>query len=411
MSCRFCDAPLARVFVDLGAQPLANSYLDEADLLLPETIYPLKVYVCEDCLLVQLPEAARPDEIFSDYAYFSSVSSSWVEHARRFAETAIERLGLGPESRVIEIASNDGYLLRHFVARGVAVLGIEPAANVAAVAQREGIRTETAFFSTAKAEELVGRGERADLLVGNNVLAHVPALNDFVAGLATVLAERGVLSLEFPHLLRLIEELQFDTIYHEHYSYFSFATARRILAHHGLEVFDVEELPTHGGSLRVWARHAADGSRPVTGRVGELLAREEAAGLLAPAGYTGFATRVRDVKRGFFRFLLAAGDEGRTVAGYGAPAKGNTFLSYCGVGPEMIAFTVDKSPAKQGKYLPGTRIPIRAPDALREAPPGYVVILPWNLREEIAAEMADLVAAGTRFVVAIPEVTVVGADG
>ncbi|HLE84036.1 MAG TPA: class I SAM-dependent methyltransferase [Thermoanaerobaculia bacterium] len=414
--CRFCDAPLSRVFVDLGVSPLANSYLEPEDLDRPETFYPLKAYLCEECLLVQLPEAARPEEIFTDYAYFSSYSASWVEHARRYAEMASARFGLAAESLVVEVASNDGYLLRHFRKRGVPVLGIEPAANVARAAEAAGIPTRNEFLTLETARALAAEGVRADLLVGNNVLAHVPALNDFVAALAALLAPEGVATLELPHLLRLMAEHQFDTIYHEHFSYFSFHTVRRVLGAHGLAVFDVEELPTHGGSLRVYARHAGAADPPPRSfafaqddsaeRVADLLAREREAGLLEPATYDAFEERVRATKRGLLHFLLEARERGERVAGYGAPAKGNTLLNYCGVGPDLLAFTVDRSPHKQGRYLPGTRIPIAAPDRLREERPDYVLILPWNLTDEIVEQMADVRSWGGRFVVAIPEVRI-----
>jgi SAM-dependent methyltransferase len=427
--CRFCDAPLSRVFVDLGVSPLANSYLEPEDLDRPETFYPLKAYLCEECFLVQLPEAARPEEIFIDYAYFSSYSASWVEHARRYAEMAIARFRLTPESLVVEVASNDGYLLRHFRERGVPVLGIEPAANVARAAEAAGIPTRNEFLTLETARALAAEGVRADLLVGNNVLAHVPALNDFVAALAALLAPEGVATLEFPHLLRLMAEHQFDTIYHEHFSYFSFHTVRQVLGAHGLAVVDVEELPTHGGSLRIFARHGGGTAPPPrsfafaqddeagrmeelpdrddeAGRVADVLAREREAGLLEPATYDAFEERVRATKRRLLRFLLEARERGERVAGYGAPAKGNTLLNYCGVGPDLVAFTVDRSPHKQGRYLPGTRIPIAAPDRLREERPDYVLILPWNLTDEIVEQMADVRAWGGRFVVAIPEVRV-----
>ncbi len=406
VSCRFCDAPLTHTFVDLGVSPLANSYVEPDRLEAAEPFFPLRVYLCTECLLVQLPAAARPEEIFTEYAYFSSYSTSWVEHARRYAEAATRRLGLGADNLVVEIASNDGYLLRHFRERRVPVLGIEPAKNVAAAAREAGIPTLDEFFTRAKAEELVAAGSRADLLVGNNVLAHVPELNDFVAGLQIVLAPGGVVTMEFPHLLRLIEELQFDTIYHEHVSYFSFTAVRRIFAAHGLELFDVEELPTHGGSLRIWGRRPAEGGEPVAARVADLLAREEAAGLLDPATYAAFEERVRATKRALLGFLIEAKEAGSTIAGYGAPAKGNTLLNYCGVGTDFLDFTVDRSPHKQGRYLPGSRIPIEAPDALRERKPDYVLILPWNLEEEIVEQMADVRSWGGRFVVAIPRVRV-----
>ncbi|HEX5718388.1 MAG TPA: class I SAM-dependent methyltransferase [Thermoanaerobaculia bacterium] len=401
--CRFCGALLRHVFVDLGSQPLANSYLEPGDLRRPEPFYPLCVYVCGECFLVQLPEEERPDAIFSDYAYFSSFSESWLRHARLYAEAMIERFGLGSEHRVIEVASNDGYLLRWFHDSGIPVQGIEPARNVAEAAQAAGIPTLVSFFGTETAREL---SAQADLLVGNNVLAHVPDLNDFVAGLKISLAPRGVLTMEFPHLLRLMDEDQFDTIYHEHYSYFSFLAARKVFAAHGLAVFDVEELPTHGGSLRIYARHQEDDSKPVEPRVIELLAREEAAGLGNLDAYRSFAQRVGRVKRGLLRFLIKAKEGGKSVVGYGAPAKGNTLLNYCGVRTDFLDYTVDLSPHKQGRYLPGTRIPIFAPDRIRETRPDYVLILPWNLKEEIAAQMSDIRSWGGKFVVAIPEVRV-----
>jgi SAM-dependent methyltransferase len=406
LACRFCGAPLSHIFVDLGAQPLANSYLEPEDLWKAEAFLPLCVYVCGACFLVQLPEEERPEAIFSDYAYFSSYSESWLRHAEAYAAAMVERFGLGAGHRVIEVASNDGYLLRWFAARGIPVLGIEPAGNVAAAAEAAGIPTLVKFFGEVAARELVAAGTRADLLVGNNVLAHVPNLNDFVAGLKLLLAPAGVLAMEFPHLLRLMAEDQFDTIYHEHYSYFSFTTVRQVFAAHGLTLFDVEELPTHGGSLRIYARHDADTSKPVGERVAELRAREAAAGLSRLETYCSFDERVRRVKRGLLRFLIQAREEGRSIAGYGAPAKGNTLLNYCGVRTDFLDFTVDRSPHKQGRFLPGTRIPIHGPDRLREARPDYVLILPWNLKEEIMEQMADVRSWGGRFVVAIPEVKV-----
>lgn len=406
LPCRFCGQPLSRTLLDLGTSPLANSYLRPEQLTAPEPFYPLRVYLCEACLLAQLPPAARPEEIFGDYAYFSSYSESWLRHAEQFAETACRRFRLGPASRVVEIASNDGYLLQYFVRRGVPVLGIEPAANVAAAAEARGIPTLTRFFGAALAGEITAERGPADLVVGNNVLAHVPELNDFVAGVKVLLAPGGTATFEFPHLLRLLAEDQFDTVYHEHFSYFSFTTVRRVFAAHGLELFDVEELPTHGGSLRIYARHAEGDGRPASPRVAELLAREKAAGLLDPATYDAFETRVHRVKRDLVRFLLDAQEAGRTVAAYGAPAKGNTLLNYCGVGRDLVAYTVDLSPHKQGLYLPGTRLPIEAPDRLRERRPDYVLILPWNLKEEIVRQMADVRGWGGRFVVAVPRLEV-----
>jgi hypothetical protein len=406
LACRFCGARLSHVFVDLGAQPLANSYLEPEDLQKAETFLPLCVYVCGECFLVQLPEEERPEAIFSDYAYFSSYSESWLRHAEAYAAAMVERFGLGAGHLVVEVASNDGYLLRWFDERGIPVQGIEPAANVAAAAEAAGIPTYVKFFGEATARELAGVGIRADLLVGNNVLAHVPDLNDFVAGLKLLLAPTGVLTMEFPHLLRLMAEDQFDTIYHEHYSYFSFTTVRKVFAAHGLTLFDVEELPTHGGSLRIFARHEEDASRRIGGPVVELLGREALEGFSRLETYRSFDERVRRVKRGLLRFLIQAKEEGRSIAGYGAPAKGNTLLNYCGVRTDFLDFTVDRSPHKQGRFLPGTRVPIFGPDRLRETRPDYVLILPWNLKEEIMEQMADVRSWGGRFVVAIPEVKV-----
>jgi SAM-dependent methyltransferase len=394
------------VFVDLGASPLANSYLEPEDLGKAEPFYPLCVYVCDQCFLVQLPEEEKAEAIFSEYAYFSSYSESWLRHAETYARAMIERFGLGPGHQVIEIASNDGYLLRWFKERGIPVLGIEPARNVAAAAEEAGIPTLVKFFGEATASELAAAGSRADVLVGNNVLAHVPDLNDFVAGLKILLAPSGVLTMEFPHLLRLMEEDQFDTIYHEHYSYFSFTTVRKVFAAHGLTLFDVEELQTHGGSLRIYARRDDDLAKVIEDRVGDLLAREEAAGLGRIEAYSSFGEQVQRVKRGLLQFLIRTKEEGRSVAAYGAPAKGNTLLNYCGIRTDFLDYTVDRSPHKQGRFLPGTRIPIHAPDRLRETRPDYVLILPWNLKEEIVEQMADVRSWGGRFVVAIPEVRV-----
>jgi len=406
LACRFCGAALTDVFVDLGASPLANSYLEPEDLGKAEAFYPLCVYVCAECFLVQLPEEEKPEAIFSDYAYFSSYSESWLRHAETYARAMIERFGLGPGHQVIEVASNDGYLLRWFKEQGIPVQGIEPAKNVAEAAEAAGIPTLVRFFGEAIARELAAGGTRADLLVGNNVLAHVPDLNDFVAGLKVLLAPSGVLTMEFPHLLRLLAEDQFDTIYHEHYSYFSFTTARRIFADHGLTLFDVEELPTHGGSLRIYARHDEADSKLIGDRVGDLLVREETARLGCLETYRGFSKRVERVKRGLLRFLIQAKEEGKSTAAYGAPAKGNTLLNYCGIRTDFLDYTVDRSPHKQGRYLPGSHIPIFAPDRLRETRPDYVLILPWNLKEEIMEQMAEVRTWGGRFVVAVPEVRI-----
>jgi SAM-dependent methyltransferase len=405
-ACRGCGAPLERVFVDLGSSPLANSFLEPAALAAAEPFYPLTVYVCERCWLCQLPEAASPAEIFGDYAYFSSYSTSWLEHARSYVEAMIARFGLGASHQVVEIASNDGYLLRWFRERGVPVLGVEPAANVAAAARELGIPTEVRFFGLGTARDLVARGLAADLALGNNVLAHVPDLDDFVAGIAVLLKPGGLATFEFPHLVRLVAENQFDTIYHEHFSYFSLVAVARVFERHGLEPFDVDELATHGGSLRLYVQRRGAGGRPVEARVAELAARERALGVETPGYYESFAEQVRETKRKLLEFLIRARREGKRVVGYGAPAKGNTLLNYCGARTDFLDFTVDRSPHKQGRYLPGTRIPILAPEAILEARPDYVLILPWNLSEEIAAQMAAVRAWGGRFVVAIPEVRV-----
>lgn len=404
LECRFCAAPLEHTFVDLGLSPLANSYRSAEEIRGPETFYPLHTFVCSECFLVQLPEVQSPEAIFRDYAYFSSYSESWLRHAERYVETMIERFGFDESSSVVEIASNDGYLLQYFVERGVPVLGIEPAENVAAAARKIGVDTIAEFFGTKLATSLRDEGRRADLLLGNNVLAHTPYLNDFVAGLAILLAEDGVVTLEFPHLARLVAENQFDTIYHEHFSYFSFGTVKRVLEHHGLFVFDVEELSTHGGSLRVFARHAANHALAVTDRVASLLVREETLGLFGLGAYDDFAERVRATKRGVLDFLIREKAAGRSIVGYGAPAKGNTLLNYCGVRTDFLDYTVDRSPHKQGHFLPGVHVPIHAPDRIRETKPDVVWILPWNLADEIVEQMADVREWGGRFVVAIPEV-------
>ena len=403
-ACRFCDTPLVHTFVDLGMSPLANSYLEESALDQGETFFPLHTYVCEECFLVQLPEWQAPDAIFSDYAYFSSYSDSWLAHARAYTEQMVDRFAIGEESLVVEVASNDGYLLQYFVERGVPVLGVEPAANVAEAAEKIGVTTEVAFFGTELATRLVSEGRRADLLLGNNVLAHTPYLNDFVAGLKILLANDGVVTLEFPHLQRLVESNQFDTIYHEHFSYFSFRTVKAVLEHHGLAVFDVEELPTHGGSLRVFARHPEDESKPVAESVGALVAREEGLGFHTMGPYQSFGEKVRHTKRRLLQTLIGLKDEGKTVVGYGAPAKGVTFLNYCGIRTDLVDFTVDRSPHKQDCYLPGVHIPIHDPDRIRSTRPDVVWILPWNLRNEIAEQMSDIREWGGRFLVTVPDV-------
>ncbi|MDB5978054.1 MAG: C-methyltransferase [Nevskia sp.] len=405
--CRFCFSELRQSFCDLGMSPLSNAFVDSQRLAESELFFPLHVYVCHECWLVQLPEHESPQQIFDDrYAYFSSYSDSWLAHARRYTEDMAARFGLGAHSLVVEIASNDGYLLQYFGGRGVPALGIEPAENCAIVARGKGVETLTRFFGVSTARELAAQGRHADLLLGNNVLAHVPDINDFVAGLPLLLKPNGVVTMEFPHLLNLIRLNQFDTIYHEHYSYLSLTTVERIFAVHGLVVFDVQQLPTHGGSLRIFARHAANAGEPALPAVTALREAEQEAGLADPAVYGAFGQRVREVKFKLLEFLIGAAREGKKVWGYGAPAKGNTLLNYCGIRGDLIVATVDRSPHKQGKYLPGTHIPIRSPETVSEAKPDYLLILPWNLQEEIATQMAHVRDWGCRFVVPIPDVRI-----
>jgi hypothetical protein len=408
LPCRACGRSVRHTFVDLGMSPLCESYVSAAQLNDSEPFYPLHAYVCEHCFLVQLEEFVSPGDIFGEYAYFSSYADSWVEHARRYCEQMRTRFAIGGHSRVVEIASNDGYLLRHFVASGVPVLGVEPAANVAQVALANGIPTMVKFFGRATAAEVVRDFGKPDLLLGNNVLAHVPDLNDFVAGMKLLLAETGIITMEFPHLLELMHHNQFDTIYHEHFSYFSFTTVSEVFRRHGLTLFDVERLPTHGGSLRIYGRHAADDSKPVSTRALELLRLEEQCGLRSLATYAAFAEQVRETKRALLEFLILAKRERKRVVGYGAPGKGNTLLNYCGIGTDFLDFTVDRSPYKQGKYTPGTRIPILPPEELVRARPDYVLILPWNLKEEILATVARTPGLNARFLVPIPRVEFVG---
>jgi 2-polyprenyl-3-methyl-5-hydroxy-6-metoxy-1,4-benzoquinol methylase len=367
----------------------------------------LHVYVCEKCFLVQLEQYVSAESIFSDYAYFSSYSDSWLAHAKAYTDLMVQRFGLGPQSHVVELASNDGYLLQYFVEKKIPVLGIEPAANVAEVAEKKGVHTLVKFFGRETASELAKQGKFADLLLGNNVLAQVPDLNDFVAGMKILLKPQGVITIEFPHLLRLLNENQFDTIYHEHFSYFSFITAEKIFAAHGLTLFDVDELPTHGGSLRIYGRHDADSSKPVSTRVTELRAREESAGITRVASYSSFAEHVRETKRSLLGFLIQAKRDGKSVVGYGAPGKGNTLLNYCGIRTDFLDYTVDRSPFKQGKFLPGTHIPIFSPDRIRETRPDYLLILPWNLKDEIIKQMGYIREWGGRFVVPIPSAKVI----
>jgi len=407
MTCRICGTELSHVFADLGATPLCESFLEESQLNGMEPFYPLLTFVCENCFLVQLQEFVAPEEIFSDYAYFSSYSDSWLRHAERYVEMATARFGLNEKSQVIELASNDGYLLQYFVRAGIPALGIEPAANVAEAAEKAGVSTEVRFFGVEFAQELVERDMRPDLLLGNNVLAQVPDLRGFVRGMKIVLAPEGVITLEFPHLLKLMQENQFDTIYHEHFSYFSLLTIDSFFASEGLKVFDVEELPTHGGSLRVYARHEDCAAHSVTDAVAKVLGDEKRAGLDGLDAYAAFAEQVKETKRRLLEYLIQAKDAGKSIAGYGAPGKGNTLLNYCGIGPDLLDFTVDRNPYKHGRFTPGTRIPIHPVEKLKEAKPDIVVILPWNLVDEIAEQHAYISDWGGRFIVPIPQVQVV----
>ena len=405
-TCRLCDTPLRHTFVDLGMSPLCESYLPATKLDAVESFYPLHARVCERCFLVQLPSYVPVEEIFVEYAYFSSYSDSWVDHARRYTEAMIERFQLGADSMVVELASNDGYLLQHFVDRDVPVLGIEPAVNVAAAAVERGVPTLASFFGFETARKLVAEGTSADLMAANNVLAQVPDLHDFVEGIRILLAPHGVVTVEFPHLERLIDGNQFDTIYHEHYSYFSFLTACSCFAEHGLEMFDVEELPTHGGSLRIYAHHRDDNTHPVTPAVHALTAREAGAGVTSLDYYASFGRQVEETKRRLLEFLIGVRRDGRSVAGYGAPGKGNTLLNYCGVRSDFLDYTVDRSTYKQGLFLPGTHIPIYAPERIAETRPDYILILPWNIKDEIVAQLAYAREWGAKFVVPIPQVEV-----
>ncbi len=404
--CRLCGTPLTRTFVDLGMSPLCESYVPAEKLDDAEVFYPLHVRLCDACLLVQLPAYVSGEDIFSDYAYFSSYSDSWVAHAKRYAEAMIGRLDLTPDSLVTEVASNDGYLLQHFQAAGVPVLGVEPAANVAEAARARGIRTEVQFLGAETGRQIAQQYGRADLVAANNVFAHVPDIRGFAAGLRALVKDEGTVTLEFPHLLRLIERRQYDTIYHEHFSYLSLLTSSSVLATAGLRVVDVDELDTHGGSLRVYARPEESGGEP-TERVKAVLAAEEAAGLHTVQGHEGFAPAVLKIKTDLLGFLLTAASEGRSVAGYGAPGKGNTLLNHCGIRSDLLSYTVDRSPFKQGKFLPGTHIPIYAPERLAETKPDYILVLPWNLRDEISRQLGYVGSWGGKLVFPIPELEIV----
>jgi SAM-dependent methyltransferase len=404
--CRFCGSDLSETFVDLGMSPLCETYPAATDLNRGETYYPLHAYVCGKCFLVQLEEYERAENIFSDYAYFSSFSDSWLRHADNYCAQMKSRLALNEQSFVVEVASNDGYLLQYFVQRGIPVLGIEPAANVAEAAVKKGVPTLVKFFGAQLARELVEQGRSADLVLGNNVLAQVPDLNDFVEGLKILLKPEGVLTLEFPHLSRLIEHNEFDTIYHEHFSYFSLLTTMQIMQAHGLRVFDVQELQSHGGSLRVFVCREEAQTHPGEANVGRVLEQEKAEGLDTVQGYRSFARRVKETKLALLEILLSAAQEGKTVAGYGAPGKSATLLHYCGIGRDLIEYTVDRSPYKQGRVLPGTHIPIYHPDRIRERKPDYVVILPWNLQREIVEQLQYIREWGGKFIVPIPKATI-----
>ena len=404
--CRFCGTALRHTFTDLGMSPLCESNIELCQLNQMEPFYPLHVFVCERCFLVQLEEYVSPHEIFTHYAYFSSYSDTWLTHAKAYTELVVERFRLDQRSQVVELASNDGYLLQYFVEKGIPVLGIEPAANVAEVASKKGVPTLVKFFGQDLAAEMVRDGVRADLLLGNNVLAQVPDLCNFVQGMKTILKPHGVITLEFPHLMRLMEGNQFDTIYHEHFSYFSFLALTQIMAKFDLLIFDVEELPTHGGSLRIYACHSQDTSHQVTRQVQELTEREERAGFTQLETYFTFDEKVKDTKRKILAFLIKAKRSGMRIAAYGAPGKGNTLLNYCGIRTDFLDYTVDRNPYKQGKFLPGTHIPILHPDKIRETKPDYVIILPWNLKDEIRGQLSYIREWGGKFVVLIPEVEV-----
>ncbi|WP_045856664.1 class I SAM-dependent methyltransferase [Teredinibacter purpureus] len=405
--CRFCNDNLEHSFADLGLSPLCQTHIKPEELNNAEYYYPLHAYVCTSCWLVQLEEFVSPDDIFSDYDYFSSYSTSWVEHARKYVEYVSDRFSLGKDSAVFEIASNDGYLLQHFVKAGVPVLGIEPAENIAKVANEKGIRTTVCFHGQASATKNVEAYGKADLVLGNNVLAHVPDINDFISGLKTLLKDDGVITMEFPHLLQLIDQNQFDTIYHEHFSYLSFLTVEKMFKHHGLTLFDVQEIPTHGGSLRIFGRHTESEAHAVTDNVTQLRDKELGFGLGSLDVYLAFQEKVKKTKRDLLKFLIEKKEEGKSIVAYGAPGKGNTLLNYCAIREDFVDFTVDMSPQKQGKYTPGCRLPILHPDAIKEHKPDYILILPWNLTKEIVGQNEDVFEWGGKFVRPIPEVCII----
>jgi SAM-dependent methyltransferase len=404
--CRFCKTPLHHTLVDLGMSPLCESFLTTEQLNRMEPFYPLHVFVCDHCFLVQLEEYVSPETIFSEYAYYSSYADSWLQHAKRYTDLMIERFGIHAGSHVVEIASNDGYLLQYFVAKGIPVLGVEPAANVARSAEEKCVPTLVRFFGEKLAREMLAAGQASDLLIGNNVLAQVPDLNDFVKGMSIVLKPGGIITMEFPHLVKLVEENQYDTIYHEHFSYFSFVAVEKIFAHHALTIFDVDELPTHGGSLRIYASHQGEGARAVSDRITALKARELEAGLTRMDYYRSFGEKVKETKRRLLEFLIQAKRDGKTICGYGAPGKGNTLLNYCGIRTDFLDYTVDRNPYKHGRFTPGTHIPIYPIDKIKETRPDYLLILPWNFKDEIIKQMSFIRTWGGRFIVPIPEVRI-----
>lgn len=406
-SCRFCKSSLQHTLVDLGMSPLCESFLKTDQLNQMEPFYPLKVYVCSECFLAQLEEYVKPEEIFTEYAYFSSYSDSWLQHAKNYTELMIERFNLDKQHHVIELASNDGYLLQYFVQRGIPALGVEPAKNVAKVAVEKGIPTITEFFGVKLANKMAAEGAKADLLLGNNVLAQVPDINDFVAGMKISLNPHGVITMEFPHLMRLIEGNQFDTIYHEHFSYFSFISVERIFAEHGITMFDVEELKTHGGSIRIYGGHAEDNDKAVTKRVLELREREIRAGYDQMETYSTFGKKVEKTKRKLLEILINGKRKGKRIVGYGAPGKGNTLLNYCGIRNDFLDYTVDRNPYKHGRFTPGTHIQIFPPERIRDDRPDFLFILPWNLKDEIIRQMSFIREWGGKFIVPIPEAEVI----
>jgi len=405
--CRFCNESLKHVFLDLGKSPLANSFLKKEMLNKSERFFPLCVYVCDKCFLVQLPEYENPENIFGNYAYFSSYSDMWLKHAENYVNLILNRFSFDKNNLVIEIASNDGYLLQYFKKKGIPILGIEPAINVAEVAKQKGIPTIVKFFGTKTAKELVKEAKSADLIIGNNVLAHVPNLNDFVNGLKILLSKNGVITLEFPHLMKLIQQNQFDTIYHEHFSYFSLFVTNAIFSHHKLKIFDVEQLPTHGGSLRLFVTHNENENITISKKVNDLINEEHQFGLINIETYRNFSSKVESVRKKLLGFLNTTKKEGKKVVCYGAAAKGNTLLNYCKVDSSLVDYIVDKNPHKQGKFLPGSHLPIKSPDEILKTKPSFVLILPWNIKDEIINQMSHIKKWGGKFVIPIPEVNII----